>query len=258
MKSIAICISKGGQYKTCLTCNMAALLNEKGKKTLVIDTDPQCSSTLLYGAKSEGEYTIYDCWLDTRRPANPMECIQHTNKGDIIAGDALLSELTAKVLQQQLKIDSLSKVLDQIEGYDYILIDCPPDITGLINKSVISAVDEIISPMFGDLFSINGLANLVKLVNVAKESVNPKLKINGIVLTQFQGNTKSGKNALENAIKIAAQLNTRVYDAKIRACAKGKEAVDNSEFVVEYAPYCNSSLDYKKFVDEFLRYEEEK
>ena len=78
-----------------------------------------------------------------------------------------------------------------------------------------------------------------------------------MIMINYQGATNNGKNALDNAQKIAAQLNTKLYESKIRACAKGQEAIDKSDFVVRYAPYSNSALDYKKLVDEFINYEKE-
>ena len=83
MKTIAICIGKGGQAKTHTACSMSYLLAEAGHKTLVIDCDPQCNASLLFGAGVEGVNTLYDCWIEVRKPISPLECIQHTEKGDI-------------------------------------------------------------------------------------------------------------------------------------------------------------------------------
>ncbi len=256
MKSMAICIGKGGQWKTTTTCNMAYLLNEQGYKTLVIDCDPQCNSSLLFGAKIENEATLYDCWIEVRRPMNPMDCIQHTEKGDIIAGDSLISEITSKIYDSTIKLnDFKTKVLNKIEGYDYILVDCPPDLTGFINRSVIASVDEILITLKGDMLAVKGLADIYQVILKVKEEINPDLKINGMVMINYQGSTNNGKNALNNAEHIAAQLNTKLYNTKLRACAKGQEAIDMSDFVVRYAPYSNSALDYKRLVEEFINYE---
>ncbi len=256
MKSIAICIGKGGQLKTTTACNMAYILNQKGIKTLVIDCDPQCNATLLYGAKIKDSYTIYDCFVETRRPADPNECIQHTNKGDIIAGDSLISEITSKIYDGKLKLTDLkTKVLDKIKGYPYVIIDCPPDLTGFINKSIIASTDELIATLKGDRLSVKGLADIAKVITGVKETYNPNLKLNGMLLTAFQGNTRNGKNALKNAELIASQLNTMLYNSKIRLCAKGQEAIDKADFVCRYSPSCTSARDYYDFVEEFLRKE---
>lgn len=256
-KVIAICIGKGGQLKTTTTCNMAYILNSFGHKTLVIDCDPQCNASLLFGAQIKDAYTLYDCFIETRHPADPNECIQHTDKGDIIAGDSLISEITSKVYDGSLKLTDLrTKVLDKIKtSYEYILIDCPPDLTGFINRSVIASSDELLATLKGDRLSVKGLADISKVITSVKETLNPGIKINGMLLIDFKGNTKNGQNALRNAEHIAAQLNTTLYDSKIRLCAKGQEAIDKADFVTRYAPSCTSSRDYYYFVDEFIQKE---
>lgn len=257
-KVIAICIGKGGQLKTTTTCNMAFLLNTLGHKTLVIDCDPQCNASLLFGAQIKDACTLYDCFIETRHPMDPNESIQHTEKGDIIAGDSLISEITSKVYDGSIKLTDLrTKVLDKINNsYEYILIDCPPDLTGFINRSVIASSDELLATLKGDRLSVKGLADISKVIMSVKESLNPNIKINGMLLIDFKGNTKNGQNALRNAEHIAKQLNTTLYDAKIRLCAKGQEAIDKADFVTRYASGCTSSRDYYDFVEEFLRKEQ--
>lgn len=252
-KVIAICIGKGGQLKTTTTCNMAYILNRMEHKTLVIDLDPQCNASLLFGASIKDSFTIYDCFIETRRPADPNECIQHTQKGDIIAGDSLISEITSKIYDGSIKLTDLrTKVLDKIKGYEYILLDCPPDLTGFINRSVIASSDELLATLKGDRLSVKGLADIAKVITSVKESLNPNIVINGMLLVDFKGNTKNGQNALRNAEMIAKQLNTTLYKSHIRLCAKGQEAIDKADIVCRYAPSCASSRDYDDFVDEFL------
>lgn len=257
-KTIAICIGKGGQLKTTTVCNMAYVLNKFNHRTLVIDVDPQCNATLLFNAKIKDTYTIYDCFIENRRPENPNNCIQKTDKGDIIAGDSLISELTAKIYDGTIKFtDFKTKVLDKVDGYEYIIIDCPPDLTGFINKCILSSVDEVLVPCKGDRFSVKGLSDIIKVIGNVKENINPQIKINGILLTNFQGNTRNGINAYENAKVIAHKLNTTLYETKIRLCAKGQEAIDVADFVCKYSPACTSSLDYFHFTEEFLNKEKE-
>lgn len=257
MKSIAICIGKGGQWKTSLTVNMAYLLKEKGYKVLVLDCDTQANASLTFKARLD-DATLYDCWVEERRPLEPSECIQHTDLGDIIVSDTLLAELNSKVLDpaSSLELTSLkTKVFSKLEGYDYILCDCPPDLTGLINKSVLASVDEALIPMVGDSYSVQGLANQYKLIRNLTDGenpLNPNLKINGFVVTDYTTNRKAEKNHYDNAKAIADQIGTKLYKQYIRSCADGKRAIDSQDAVVKVKPWCNSSIDYKAFVEEFL------
>ena len=195
MKTIAICIGKGGQAKTHTACSMSYLLAEAGHKTLVIDCDPQCNASLLFGAGVEGVNTLYDCWIEVRKPISPLECIQHTEKGDIIAGDSLISELTGRIYDGSLHVNSLKeKVLDPLEEsnlYEYVILDCPPDLTGFINRSVISSSQELLVTLKGDRLSVKGLVDICKVISNVREMINPKIKINGMLLTNYQGNTKN-------------------------------------------------------------------
>lgn len=269
MKSIAICIGKGGQWKTSLTINMAALLNEKGYKTLIIDCDVQANATDTFRINPEGIATLYDCWVP-RRPINPMECIQQAEWGDIIPGDSFLSDVTPAILSGTITIKSFKeRVLEKIEGYDYVLCDCPPDLTNYINKSVLSAVDEVIIPTRGDQYATEGLKATISLIDsvknpvrdesgeVVEPSLNENLVINGLVFTDFKMNN-SCKNDYINAQAIAEELGTKLYFQFIRGCKDGSDAIGEQMPAVKYKPYCNSSLDYKQLIDEFITSEEAK
>ena len=122
-------------------------------------------------------------------------------------------------------------------------------------RQIIASVDEILVTLKGDMLAVKGLADIYQVILKVKEQINPSLKINGMIMINYQGATNNGKNALDNAKNIAKQLGTKLYDTKIRACAKGQEAIDKADFVVRYAPYSNSALDYKKLVEEYLNYE---
>ncbi|MBE5911988.1 ParA family protein [Pseudobutyrivibrio sp.] len=260
MKTIAICIGKGGQWKTSLTCNMAYLLKEKGYNVLVIDCDTQGNASLTFKADMN-DATLYDCWVEERRPMDPMDCIQHTELGDIIVADSLLSNLNSMIMDpgSNLVFTSLKeKVFNKLQGYDYVLLDCPPDLTGSINKSVLASVDEALIPLVGDAYSIQGLANQYKLIQSlahGETAINPDLKVNGFVVTNYTTNRNVKKNHYENAVAIAEKMGTKVYKQYIRACKDGELAIDNREAVVKSKPWCNSSIDYKAFVEEFLESE---
>lgn len=268
MKSIAVCIGKGGQWKTSLTINMAALLNENGFKTLVIDCDVQANATGTYRIDPEGIATLYDCWVP-RKSMNPMQCIQSADWGDIIPGDSYLQEVTTGIISGTLTYKSFKeKVIDKIEGYDFILCDCPPDLTNAINRSVLSSVDEVIIPTRGDQYATEGLKATVNLIDsvrnplmdeageVVGPPLNKELSINGLVFTDFKMNN-SCKNDYINAQAIAEELGTKLYFQFIRGCKDGSDAIGEQMPAVKYKPYCNSSLDYKQFIQEFIESENE-
>ncbi len=268
MKSFAICIGKGGQWKTSLTINMASLLNERGYKTLIIDCDVQANATDTFRINPEGIATLYDCWVP-RKPINPMDCIQSSEWGDIIPGDSFLSDVTPGILSNSLTYKSFKeRVLDKIEGYDYVFCDCPPDLTNAINRSVLSSVDEVIIPTRGDQYATEGLKATINLIdsiknpkldeegNVVESPLNQDLRINGLVFTDFKMNN-SCKNDYINAQAIAEELGTRLYFQFIRGCKDGSDAIGEQMPAVKYKPYCNSSLDYKQLIDEFISVEEE-
>ncbi|MCR5144714.1 MAG: AAA family ATPase [Lachnospiraceae bacterium] len=251
MKTIAIANQKGGVGKTTTSVNMAASLTELGKKVLLIDTDQQTNSTDTFRASYEGEATLYDCWLaEDKEDIN--KCIQHTEIGDIIAGDPLLREAETKIARNPAAgLTSFKKMLNSLEGYDYVLIDCPPSLGSLL-QAILIAADEVIIPVTADRYAVQGLSQIWETIQNVREIMNPNLKIAGFLLVRFNTRTNLNRATYEALENIAKQLDTKIFDTYIRESVKAREALVARETLTTYAPHSTTGEDYKMFVREYI------
>lgn len=248
-KVIAVCNQKGGVGKTTTATTMAAALQLKGYKVLLIDTDPQGNSTDTYRAAVTDTATLYDLLFENE-PVG--ECVQKTEHGAIIAADPLLKEAD-KHLDGVSGAYRLKERLEPIrEDFDFILIDTPPTL-GVLLTNALTAADEVIIPVTADRYGVQGLSQMQETISDIKKYTNPGLKIGGLLLVKYTWRTRLSR-ALHSALKeIAVQFDTVVYKTTIRESTKTREAQTERMSLFEYAPKSTTALDYTEFVNEFLK-----
>lgn len=249
MKAIAFLNIKGGVAKTTSTLVFASILHDEyHKRVLVLDCDKQSNSTKAlecYGA----EYTTADLLIE-QEPIAEL-AVQHSPFGiDVIGASWKLLKANEDVLldksrEQQYR---LKRQLERIaDNYDYILVDCPPDIN-IVTINVLAFVDEVLIPIRVDRWAFDGLEYVLDAVEEMRE-FNPKLKICGGFVTHYQTNTNlsvSGTELLKNDLGLAA------LDTYIRMTVNVGESTF-FEPLVTYAPNCTATEDYRKLVAEVLR-----
>ena len=171
---IALVNKKGGVGKTTSAINIADVLIHQGRKVLLIDLDPQHNATKTYGAVFEGVPTVYDILAGE---GDPMEAVQVTSFGHIVAGDEILSaeETTFqnKIGRERLLRKSL-RPLD--EAYDFIIMDTPPN-TGVYMLNALTAADGCIIPINCDDYAVSGLSQILSVISDVIDNVNEALKI---------------------------------------------------------------------------------
>ncbi len=253
MKVIAIANQKGGVGKTTTSVNMASLLNYKGHKTLLIDADQQANSTDTYRGSYEGEVTLYDCWLaEPEERENINNCIQHTEIGDIVAGDPLLREAENKISKDPMAgLLSFRNMLTKLEGYEYVIIDCPPTVGALL-QSILVAADEIIIPVTADRYSLQGLSQIWETIQNVRSGMNPNLKIAGFLLVRYNMRTNLNKDIYSALDGISNQLDTIIFSTYIRESTKTREALAARQPLIQYSPTATTTEDYDLFVNEYL------
>lgn len=248
MKIIAVANQKGGVGKTTTATALASILKENGYNTLLIDCDTQCNSTDTYGAKSEGVATIYDVLLEDE---SIEDAVQHTENGDILAGDYLLRQADEKLKDNVNGLYRLTDALDSVENYDYVILDTAPVLNSVLFNCLICS-DEVIIPVLTDRYSINGLSLLNDTITAVKKRQNPKLSVAGLLLTMYNGQTRLSRETKSALEDIAVAMNTKVFDTAIRRSTKCQEAQAQKKMLIKYAPKSTTAEDYRLFVKELL------
>ncbi len=241
---------KGGIGKSTTATNLAGILGKKAK-TLLIDADPQGNSTSTYEAKVEDVATLYDVMIDSDR-LPIAEAIQHTENGDIVASDPLLVK-AEKMLDGDVEgFYRLKDALEGLEDYKYVVIDTAPSLNIILYNCLIAA-DKVIIPVTADSYAMQGIKQLYDTIMAVKRRQNRNLEIAGLLLVRYQGRSNLERDIRESIENSAKEMNTKLFNTVIRECVKTKEAQEQKKRLIDYAPKCNTCLDYLDFAKELLK-----
>lgn len=249
-KIIAIANQKGGVGKTTTAINVSACLGLRGKKVLIIDSDPQgnTSSGLGINAK-EAELTIYDCLVNETPIEEVMVETEYKNlflcPGNINLAGAELELVDVENREYRLK-SALSKIKDQ---FDFIFIDCPPSL-GLITLNALGAADSVMIPIQCEYYALEGLAQLTHTVKMVKQGLNPDLKIEGILLTMFDSRTNL---SVQVANEVKKYFGATVYKTMIPRNVRLSEAPSYGMPVIAFDKNSKGAECYKKLANEMIR-----
>lgn len=221
---------KGGIGKTTTATTLAGILG-KNYKTLLIDADPQGNSSATYQAKIKDQATLYDVMVDSDRI--PLEeAVQHLENGDIVASDPLLIK-AEKLLDGDVEgLYRLKDAIEELEEYDYIIIDTAPALGVVLYNSLIAA-DRVIIPITADAYSLQGINQLYSTIKAVQKRQNPSLKIEGLLLVKYSGRSNLEKNMLDELKKTADSMGTKLFETKIRECVKTKEAQTANKLLID-------------------------
>lgn len=248
-KIIAVANQKGGVGKTTTVINLSACLGQRGKKVLVIDSDPQgnTSSGLGFNTK-EVSLGTYDCLVNGVLMEEAMVKTEYKNlflcPGNISLAGAELELVDAENREYRLK-EALKGVKDE---FDFILIDCPPSL-GLITLNALGAADSILIPIQCEYYALEGLAQLTHTVKMVKEGLNPDLKIEGILLTMFDTRTNLSVQVAEEVKKYFANT---VYKTVIPRNVRLSEAPSYGMPIIAFDKNSKGALCYKKLANEVI------
>lgn len=249
-KIIAVCNQKGGVAKTTTACAVATGLAKRGYKVLMVDTDSQRNSTAVYRAKTEKVATIHD--LLFTRGVDPMKCVQHTEVGDIVASDSLMAKDDSNMNGIRESVMLRKALAPFKEMYDFIVLDHNPGQGGILNN-VLTAADDIIIPMQADGFSVDGAADLAERIASVKEFTNHGLRVAGILVTFYNGRTRSAREFMAQKGALERLFDTKVFEATIRRCQALSDANNSRLSIFDFDPAGNGATDYNNLIDEYLK-----
>ncbi len=253
-KAIAIFNQKGGVGKTTTNINLAACLAMKGKKILVLDIDPQGNTTSGIGvAKRSLRNTVYNILIDKKYDIR--KAIIHTNieNLDLIPASVDLAGAEVELVQIEQREKTLKRALDKVkDDYDYIFIDCPPSL-GLLTINSLTAVDSVLIPIQCEFYALEGVSQLVSTIDLVKRSLNPKLEIQGVILSMFDGRTNLSVAVVQEVKKY---FGNKVYSTVIPRNVRLAEAPSFGMPITKYDPKSKGAEAYMDFANEFLDLEE--
>ena len=252
-KIIAVANQKGGVGKTTTAINLAAALAEAGSRVLIVDLDPQGNASTGLGIEVEDrEYTTYDLLLDDVALADVIQETESQNLLIIPATVDLSSadiELYSNEKRSFLLHDALRQTAMDAFVLDYILIDCPPSLN-LLTVNAMVAAHSVLIPLQSEFFALEGVSQLMLTIREVRQTANPNLRIEGVVLTMFDS-----RNNLSGAVEKDARdnLGALVFKTRIPRNVRVSEAPSYAVPVLDYDTASKGAEAYRNLARELMK-----
>ncbi len=249
-KILSFSNQKGGVGKTTTCVNMAAYLSKAGKKVLLVDLDPQGNATTGLGfQKKQLKKSVYNVMIDDE---DAKDNILPTELEGLFILPASIDLAGAEVelVYKKSREKVLKAALDKVRGtYDYILIDCPPSL-GLLTINALAAADSVIIPIQSEYFALEGLSQLMNSISLVRLHLNKALKVEGVVLTMYDGRSTASKLI---AADIKKFFSKKLYEIVIPRNVRLSEAPSYGKPILLHDPKCMGARAYSALTEEFLK-----
>jgi len=250
---VAIANQKGGVGKTTTAVNLGASLAASGLRTLIIDLDPQGNASTGVGCHpSNRNHSSYDL-LSGRFSLSESAAPTGIENLSLVSSTPDLSSADIDFASRKDRINLLSNALRQGDSYDYILIDCPPAL-GLLTVNALVAAHSVLVPLQAEFYALEGLSQLLMTVREVRQNANPTLRVEGVVMTMYDGRNNLSQQVEADA---RATLGELVYRSVIPRNVRISEAPSHGLPVTIYDPSSTGSRAYQAMTAEFLSRQKE-
>ncbi len=252
-KIIAVANQKGGVGKTTTTVNLSTILAKRGKKVLLIDTDPQGNATSGLGVEKESELSTYDLLITD---VAAEDIVQETAIKNLYISPSNMNLAGAEVqlVSMMSREQRMKEKLDVIKNkFDFILIDCPPSL-GLITLNAFTASDSVLIPVQCEYYALEGLGQLLNTVELVRKHLNKNLYVEGALLTMYDIRTNLANQVVKEVKRF---FQNKVYKTVIPRNVRVSEAPSYGMPITIYDPKSKGARSYEKFAKEFLKLNEQ-
>ncbi len=245
-KIIVLCNQKGGVGKTTCALNIAAGLEKKGEKVLLIDLDPQAHLTYSLGVPAhELTRTVYDLFKGTHGLSEVLITVDGLT---MIPASLDLAGLEMELAGVPGREFILREALQQSTGFPYVLIDCPPSL-GILTLNALTAAREIYIPLQTEFLALKGMSKLLETIETVKKRLNPDLEITGIIGTRYDARRKLNKGIIET---ISERFGAKLFKTIIRENISIAEAPGYGQTIFRYAPKSYGAEDFLALAGEII------
>ncbi|MFC4077240.1 ParA family protein [Salinithrix halophila] len=248
---VAIANQKGGVGKTTTSINLGASLASQGKKTLIVDIDPQGNTTSGLGInKADVKQCIYDVLINELPVA---DVIYPTSVGhlDLVPATIELAGAEIELVQTLSREHRLKRSLQSVrDQYDYILIDCPPSL-GVLTINSLTAADAVLIPIQCEFYALEGLGQLLNTVRIVQKHLNKRLEIEGVLLTMYDGRTNLSIQVMDEVKKYFQQ---KVYHTVIPRNVRLSEAPSHGKPILTYDARSRGAECYVELAKEVIQH----
>ncbi len=248
-KVVAIVNQKGGVGKTTTAVNLGASLAAAERRTLLLDLDPQGNATSGLGVEKAGlAPSVYDVLVD-EAPLDSAIRPTEIEFLDLAPATVDLFGAEIELVGAMAREHRLRQALEPVRGrYDFVLVDCPPSL-GLLTVNALTAVDSVLIPIQCEYYALEGLSQLLGTIRIVQKSLNPRLEIEGVLLTMYDARLNLARQVEEEAVEYFGE---RVYDTVIPRNVRLSEAPSFGKPVLLYDILSTGATSYMKLAEELI------